>query len=41
MFIHIARVLVERKQYLPVKRKPPTYLPIDEEPQPPKPCCGF
>lgn len=43
MFIHIARILVERKQYLPsVKRKPATYLPMDEEPSNPKSsCCGF
>ncbi|GAN11350.1 conserved hypothetical protein [Mucor ambiguus] len=39
-----ARVLVERKQYLPsVKRKPTTYLPMDEEPSTVKSssCCGF
>ncbi|CAO3610347.1 unnamed protein product [Mucor fragilis] len=44
IFIHIARVLVERKQYLPsVKRKPTTYLPMDEEPSAAKSssCCGF
>ncbi|KAI9476283.1 MAG: P-loop containing nucleoside triphosphate hydrolase protein [Benjaminiella poitrasii] len=43
MFIHIARILVERKQYLPsVKKKPTTYLPMDEEPSAPKSsCCGF
>ncbi|EPB91575.1 hypothetical protein PS15m_008479 [Mucor circinelloides] len=44
IFIHIARVLVERKQYLPsVKRKPTTYLPMDEEPSTTKSssCCGF
>ncbi|KAI7903205.1 P-loop containing nucleoside triphosphate hydrolase protein [Cokeromyces recurvatus] len=43
MFIHVARILVERKQYLPsVKRKPTNYLPMDEEPPSPKSsCCGF
>ncbi|KAI8642894.1 P-loop containing nucleoside triphosphate hydrolase protein [Parasitella parasitica] len=44
IFIHIARVLVERKQYLPsIKRKPTTYLPMDEETSNAKSpsCCGF
>ncbi|CAO3656561.1 unnamed protein product [Mucor hiemalis] len=42
IFVHIARVLVDRKQYLPVRRKPTTYLPMDEEPSTPKSsCCGF
>ncbi|KAI8075942.1 P-loop containing nucleoside triphosphate hydrolase protein [Gilbertella persicaria] len=43
IFIQIARVLVERKQYLPSSRKKPTtYLPMDEEPAAPKSsCCGF
>lgn len=44
IFIHVARVLVERKQYLPsVKRKPTAYLPMDEEPSTAKSssCCGF
>lgn len=41
IFVHIGRILVDRKQYIPV-RKPITYLPMDEEPQPPKSsCCGF
>ncbi|KAI7882125.1 ras-like GTP-binding protein RYL2 [Mucor mucedo] len=41
IFVHIGRILVDRKQYIPV-RKPITYLPLDEEPQTPKSsCCGF
>ncbi|EIE90523.1 hypothetical protein RO3G_15234 [Rhizopus delemar RA 99-880] len=31
IFLHITRVLVDRKQYLPKKRQP-TYLPMEEEP---------
>ncbi|CEP18064.1 hypothetical protein [Parasitella parasitica] len=44
IFIRIARVLVSRKQYLPpVKRKPTTYLPMEEENSNTKSssCCGF
>ncbi|KAI8988946.1 P-loop containing nucleoside triphosphate hydrolase protein [Pilobolus umbonatus] len=41
IFLHLTRVLVERKQYLPQRRQT-TYLPMEEEPQPPKSsCCGF
>ncbi|KAL4205985.1 ras family-domain-containing protein [Rhizopus microsporus] len=41
IFLHITRVLVDRKQYLPKKRQP-TYLPMEEEPVVSKSsCCGF
>ncbi|CEI95185.1 Putative Rab family, other [Rhizopus microsporus] len=41
IFLHITRVLVDRKQYLPKKRQP-TYLPMEEEPAVSKSsCCGF
>ncbi|KAI8328612.1 P-loop containing nucleoside triphosphate hydrolase protein [Choanephora cucurbitarum] len=41
MFIQVARILVERKQYLPSRRKTNTFSPLDEEPSAPKSsCCG-
>ncbi|KAI8373310.1 RAB22A, member ras oncogene family, isoform CRA_a [Blakeslea trispora] len=42
MFIQVARILVERKQYLPSRKKTNTFSPLDEEPSAPKSsCCGL